>query len=83
MKTILITGGHGDIASAIIDVLKDKNKYSVFSPSHTEMDVTDIKAVHSYISKIGKIDILINNAGINVDTNILTSNIEIATRNVI
>lgn len=75
MKRILITGGKGDIAVSLIKKLKETNEYEIFSPSHSEMDVTSINAVSDYINDRSPIDVLVNNAGISVDTNIVSSDI--------
>ncbi|MBS3992786.1 MAG: SDR family NAD(P)-dependent oxidoreductase [Bacteroidetes bacterium] len=59
-KTVVITGGEGDIALAIKDLLvKD---YNVLTPSKRELDVSDVKQVNQYF-KERNVDILINNAG--------------------
>lgn len=77
MKTVLITGGHGDIAVSLKSILSDSAEYLVYSPSHKEMNVSNIEEVSSYINNIENIDVLINNAGINIDTSILNSDISI------
>lgn len=60
-KKVLITGGRGDIAQAIKQLLETEN-YTVFAPSRAEMDVTDWNSIESVISQFCP-DILINNAG--------------------
>lgn len=60
MKTIVITGGQGDIAKAIKEELIQE--YEVLTPSKEELDVTDIDAVGRYFDAHMP-DILINNAG--------------------
>lgn len=62
MEKVLISGGQGDIAQAIKELLEKDEKYIVYAPSKTEMDVTDKNSVSAYISKI-KPEIMINNAG--------------------
>lgn len=62
MEKVLITGGHGDIAQAIIRLLHVSGEYEIKAPGKEEMDVTDIKAVKSYTKQFTP-DILINNAG--------------------
>ncbi len=60
MKTIVITGGNGDIAQSIKKELE--NEYIVLTPGKEELDVTDIKRVNEYFNSQNA-DILINNAG--------------------
>ncbi len=62
MKKVLITGGNGDIAIAIKNILIENELYQIFSPSKEELDVTNIQNAESYINRV-KPDILINNAG--------------------
>lgn len=60
MKSILITGGKGDISSSLKDVLF--NSYIVSNPSKEELDVSSIESVDEYFK--GKcFDIVINSAG--------------------
>lgn len=60
-KKVLITGGHGDIAQAIKQLLENE-EYTVFAPSRAEMDVTDWNSIEMVISQF-RPDVLINNAG--------------------
>lgn len=60
MKTIVITGGKGDIAQAIKNELE--KEYVIYTPGRDELDVTDIQVVTDYFEKIVP-DVLINNAG--------------------
>lgn len=62
MQKVLITGGQGDIAKAIISELNTRGGYEVFAPGRKEMDVTDSDRVWETAEKL-KPDILINNAG--------------------
>lgn len=61
MKKVLITGGSGGIAQAIKCLLEEE-KYDVYAPSRSEMDVTSLDSISSVIESY-KPDILINNAG--------------------
>lgn len=60
-KRVLITGGHGDIAQAIKQLLENEG-YDVYAPSRHEMDVTDWESIEKVMESY-KPDILINNAG--------------------
>lgn len=60
MKTIVITGGNGDIAQSIKKELE--KEYNILTPGKEELDVTDVKRVNEYFEN-QNVDILINNAG--------------------
>jgi NAD(P)-dependent dehydrogenase (short-subunit alcohol dehydrogenase family) len=62
---VFITGASRGIGLSIATLFKE-NGYSIVSPSHVELDLSDILSVKKYISEhSNEIDILINNAGIN------------------
>ncbi|MDT0647870.1 SDR family oxidoreductase, partial [Zunongwangia sp. F260] len=80
-KVVLITGGSSGIGKSIAEYLQDKN-FTVYGTSRNPdkiqntriplvaLDVTKretiVAAVEEVISKSGKIDILINNAGVGI-----------------
>ena len=64
--TVLITGGSKGIGKAIADLLIQENTYDVLTPSHHELDLSNRESIRTYCQKYPKIDILINNAGINI-----------------
>lgn len=59
MTKILITGGNGNIAKIIRKNLE--NLYSIYSPSHSELDILDFDKLYHYINNIQP-DILIHTA---------------------
>lgn len=61
-KTVVITGGHGDIAKAIAEEIESSTDYKVLLPSKELLDVTNIDNISKYFKDV-KPDILINNAG--------------------
>lgn len=73
-KKVLITGGSGGIAQAIKTML-EKDGYTVFAPTRTEMDVTDWASIEKVIKGFIP-DILINNAGYVVPQSIKTMDLE-------
>lgn len=73
-RKVLITGGNGDIAQAIKRLLEAQG-YIVYSPSHAEMDVTDLKSIENAISGFTP-NILINNAGFVMPQSIRNANLE-------
>ena len=80
MKKALITGGTGGIGQAICRKLSDDGYYIIINYLHSEekakklakeisgesikFDVSDIEEVEKVSKQIGKIDLLVNNAGI-------------------
>ncbi len=73
MKTVVITGGRGDIAQAVKRLLD--GEYKVYTPGKEELDVTDIVSVREYFQN-KHVDILINNAGYVVPMSIAGCKIE-------
>ncbi len=59
MKNLLITGGSGFVGRNLIEKLSVK--YSVFAPTHAEVDILDYDILSSYIDK-NKIDVIIHAA---------------------
>jgi len=61
LKTILITGGDGDIASTLAKRLA--NDFNIYIPNKKDLDVSDVISVDSYMGD-KKFDIVINTAGV-------------------
>jgi len=88
-KIVLLTGASGGLGTAIAQYLV-KDKYKIYGTSRKkiqsdlfiplQIDLTDYesiqKAIHYIIDKEGKIDILINNAGIGITGSIEETKIE-------
>jgi NAD(P)-dependent dehydrogenase (short-subunit alcohol dehydrogenase family) len=74
MKKVLITGGNGDIASAIISQLNSIGGYEIMAPGKEVMDVTDPKSVRDFVDSFIP-DILVNNAGYVVPMSIISCDI--------
>lgn len=75
MKRVLITGGEGDIAQAIVRRLQSSDKYEVKAPGKEEMDVTKPDAVMRYVEEFVP-DVLINNAGYVLSQSIRACDVE-------
>jgi|APSaa5957512535_1039671.scaffolds.fasta_scaffold30463_2 3-oxoacyl-[acyl-carrier protein] reductase len=65
MKKIFITGGHGDIGRAIVNIFTEHG-YQVISPSRLELDLNNLSAVDNYfINNSNSYDAFIHCAGYN------------------
>lgn len=66
MKTVLLTGASRGIGKAI--AAKLNNEYKILSPTRNELDLTDDRSIDTYAQTVAgnNIDIIINNAGVNV-----------------
>jgi len=64
MYKALITGASRGIGKAVKDLFESKG-IEVFAPTRAEMDLSSNESIRNYVSSIGEVDILINNAGVN------------------
>ena len=81
MIKVLITGGHGDIAIAIANVLANEGIYEIAAPGKNELDVTDIACIEKFMSRFTP-DILINNAGYIVPQSIMNASAEVIRKHI-
>ena len=65
-RKVLVTGSSGGIGGAIVEILKKTNKYNILTPSRDELELTNSDSIDNYVIRNNDIDILINNAGINI-----------------
>lgn len=61
---VLISGGHGDIGSAIAKIFFTNN-YEVFVPTRAEMDMSCQNSIDAYMHKNNDFDIFIHCVGVN------------------
>ncbi len=63
MKNAIVTGASGGIGKKIVDELR-YNGWSVYEVNSKNCDVRSTSEIEQYVSKISKIDLLVNCAGI-------------------
>jgi 3-oxoacyl-[acyl-carrier protein] reductase len=65
-KTVLITGTSRGIGKAIYEALIETSHYTILAPTRQEMNLDNVASIERYLRNIPGVDILINNAGINI-----------------
>jgi NAD(P)-dependent dehydrogenase (short-subunit alcohol dehydrogenase family) len=62
-RTVVVTGGAKGIGRAIAEGFSGEQ---VHAPGHDELDVTEEEQVAAFFERLGRVDVLVNNAGIGV-----------------
>lgn len=68
--TVLITGGQGDLAVALNKKFSASG-WNVLAPDRSQLNVVDADSVEHYFATVGRIDVLVNNAGVIQDSLLL------------
>ena len=72
-RTVVVTGGAKGIGKAIAERFSGED---VHAPGHDELDVTDEGQVASFFEQLGRVDVLVNNAGIAVGAPLAQTTLE-------
>lgn len=67
---VLVTGGEGGLGCAVTAAFRDQG-VEVHAPGRGEFDVTDAESVAGFIGRLGRVDVLVNNAGVTADKPLL------------
>lgn len=89
-KTILVTGANGGLGNAFIEALLEQNPKKIYAAARDiktlenfknrnnvellELDITDAASLQAAREKANDIDVLINNAGVNSNGRIFSTN---------
>lgn len=60
-RTVVVTGGAKGIGKAVAERFSADD---VHAPGHGELDVTDEEQVAAFFESLGRVDVLVNNAGV-------------------
>ena len=72
-RVVVVTGGAKGIGKAVAGRFAGEQ---VHAPGHDELDVTDEVQVNDFFERLGRVDVLVNNAGIAVGAPLVRTTLE-------
>jgi NAD(P)-dependent dehydrogenase (short-subunit alcohol dehydrogenase family) len=72
-RVVVVTGGKKGIGKAIADRFSGEE---VHAPGRDELDVTDDNRVAEFFERVGRVDVLVNNAGIGYGASLARTTLE-------
>ena len=72
-RTVVVTGGAKGIGKAIAERFSGEQ---VHAPGHDELDVTNEEQVAAFFEQLGRVDVLVNNAGIGYGASLARTTLE-------
>jgi NAD(P)-dependent dehydrogenase (short-subunit alcohol dehydrogenase family) len=72
-RVVVVTGGAKGIGKAVAERFSGED---VQAPGHDELDVTDEEQVTSFFGELGRVDVLVNNAGIGIGASLARTSLD-------
>ena len=72
-RTVVVTGGAKGIGKAVAERFSTDD---VHAPGHDELDVTNEEQVAAFFERLGRVDVLVNNAGIGTGASLARTTLE-------
>jgi NAD(P)-dependent dehydrogenase (short-subunit alcohol dehydrogenase family) len=72
-RTVVVTGGAKGIGKAVAERFSTDD---VHAPGHHELDVTNEEQVAAFFERLGRVDVLVNNAGVAASASLVRTTID-------